>query len=53
MISRRVAAHYTAAKKGTEVAPTRFGSMTDLVSEDEAYRLASSSRKIVTTGVMS
>ena len=38
MISRRVAAHYTAAKKGTEVAPTRFGSMTDLVSEDEAYR---------------
>ncbi|WP_231917318.1 non-ribosomal peptide synthetase [Rhodococcus sp. 008] len=38
MISRRVAAHYTAAKKGTEVAPTRFGSMTDLVREDEAYR---------------
>ncbi len=38
MISRRVAAHYTAAKKGTDVAPTRFGSMSALVAEDEAYR---------------
>ncbi|MDI9915299.1 non-ribosomal peptide synthetase [Rhodococcus sp. IEGM 1379] len=38
MISRRVAAHYTALKHGTEIAPTRFGSIAQLVAEDEDYR---------------
>ncbi|WP_374230423.1 amino acid adenylation domain-containing protein [Rhodococcus sp. ARC_M6] len=38
MISRRVAAHYTALKHGTDIAPTRFGSIEQLVAEDEDYR---------------
>ncbi|MEU7214215.1 non-ribosomal peptide synthetase [Nocardia iowensis] len=37
MVSRRVAAHYTALVRGTEVAPVRWGSVTTLVAEDAAY----------------
>lgn len=38
MISRRVADHYTALARGSEVAPTRFGSIEQLIAEDEEYR---------------
>ncbi|MEV6276093.1 amino acid adenylation domain-containing protein [Nocardia sp. NPDC051832] len=38
MLSRRVAAHYTALVQETEVAPVGFGSIETLVTEDEQYR---------------
>ncbi|MFE4502176.1 amino acid adenylation domain-containing protein [Rhodococcus sp. NPDC056743] len=38
MISRRVADHYTARKRGSDIAPTRFGSIEQLIAEDEEYR---------------
>ncbi|MGW4841537.1 amino acid adenylation domain-containing protein [Nocardia brasiliensis] len=38
LVSRRVAAHYTALVRGTAVAPVRWGSMTTLVAEDAAYQ---------------
>ncbi|QIS05495.1 amino acid adenylation domain-containing protein [Nocardia brasiliensis] len=37
LVSRRVAAHYTALVRGTTVAPVRWGAMATLVAEDAAY----------------
>ncbi|MEU4598069.1 amino acid adenylation domain-containing protein [Nocardia sp. NPDC023988] len=38
MVSRRVAAHYTALRRGTEVPRLRWGSVETLVAEDLEYR---------------
>ncbi|WP_432534345.1 non-ribosomal peptide synthetase [Kineococcus esterisolvens] len=38
MITRRVAARYTALVRGTEVPPSPFGALADVVAEDEEYR---------------
>ncbi|MFF2088441.1 amino acid adenylation domain-containing protein [Nocardia sp. NPDC058176] len=38
MVSRRVAAHYTALRRGGDVPPLRWGSLETLVAEDLEYR---------------
>ena len=38
MLSRRIAAHYTALVRGTTPPPANFGSIADLVAADAAYR---------------
>ena len=38
MISRRLAARYTAAITGRRLRPNPFGSFTDVVNEDQVYR---------------
>ncbi|MFI5716315.1 amino acid adenylation domain-containing protein [Nocardia sp. NPDC051750] len=38
LLSRRVAAHYTALRRGTEPPKATFGSIADLVADEQAYR---------------
>ncbi|MGI5220569.1 amino acid adenylation domain-containing protein [Nocardia sp. CA-290969] len=38
LLSRRVAAHYTALRRGTEAPKATFGSIADLVADEQAYR---------------
>ncbi|WP_280200815.1 non-ribosomal peptide synthetase [Nocardia cyriacigeorgica] len=38
LLSRRVAAHYTAMRRGKDAPATTFGTIADLVAEERAYR---------------
>ncbi|NKY57262.1 non-ribosomal peptide synthetase [Nocardia flavorosea] len=38
LLSRRVAAHYTALRRGTEPPKATFGTIADLVADEQAYR---------------
>ncbi|MBF6395683.1 amino acid adenylation domain-containing protein [Nocardia cyriacigeorgica] len=38
LLSRRVAAHYTALRRGTDAPKPTFGTIADLVAEERAYR---------------
>ncbi|MEV6554341.1 amino acid adenylation domain-containing protein [Nocardia sp. NPDC051756] len=44
MVSRRVAAHYTALRRGTDAPPPRWGSFRTLVEEDLDYRASQAHR---------
>ncbi|MFC9438205.1 amino acid adenylation domain-containing protein [Nocardia sp. NPDC057030] len=44
MVSRRVAAHYTALRQGSDVPPPKWGSFRTLVAEDLEYRASQAHR---------